>query len=135
MFTRVHHVSYVVHSVEQMQDYLAKNFDLKPRRVDNLIAKGCKSILYLIGPTILEFFEPTTDATELARQLRETGPGITHVAWAVEGIDQVSQDLKGKGNKLVADGPWDSSFGYRTMSIEPVSSHSIFFQLAEGEVA
>ena len=33
MFTKVHHVTYVVESIQQMADYLEKNFGLKLERV------------------------------------------------------------------------------------------------------
>ena len=67
--------------------------------------------------------------------MRESGPGVAHVAWGVEGIDRVFQDLKGKANDLRGDGPSTSPFGYETISIETSSSRGIYFQLAEGEVS
>ena len=56
-----------------------------------------------------------------------------HVAWDVENIDKVFSDLQTKGNEMRGDGPSTSPFGYKTASIEPSSSHHIYFQLAEGE--
>jgi methylmalonyl-CoA epimerase len=135
MFTKVHHVTYVVESVQQMAEYLEKNFGLKPERTDNVGERGFKSILYRIGPTLVDFFEPTRQDTPLARQLRESGPGVAHVAWGVQGIDRVFRDLKGKGNQMRGEGPSTSPFGYKTASIEPSSSQGIYFQLAEGEVS
>jgi catechol 2,3-dioxygenase-like lactoylglutathione lyase family enzyme len=133
MFTKVHHVTYVVENAQQMADYLEKNFGLRPEKTGENPDR--KFILYRIGPTIVDFFEPTQEDTALARQLRESGPGVAHVAWGVEGIDQLFQDLKSKGNELRGEGPSTSGFGYKTISIEPGSAHGIYFQLAEGEVA
>ena len=135
MFTKVHHVTYVVESIQQMAEYLEKNFGLKPAQTDDIGERGFKSILYHIGPTMVDFFEPTRDDTAMARQLKEQGPGVAHVAWGIQGIDQAFQDLKGKGNQMRGDGPSVSPFGYKTRSIEPSSSHGVYFQLAEGEVA
>ncbi len=133
MFTKVHHVTYVVESVQQMEDYLDRNFGLKPASTGENPDR--KSIVYRIGPTIMDFFEPTREDTAMARQLKESGPGVLHVAWGVEGIDQLFQDLKSKGNELRGDAPSTSPMGYKTMSIETESSHGIYFQLAEGELA
>lgn len=135
MFTKVHHVTYVVESIQQMAEYLEKNFGLTPERTDEITDRGYKSILYRIGPTLVDFFEPTRDDTAMAQQLRETGPGVAHVAWGVEGIDQVFQGLKDGGNEVRGDGPSTSPFGYQTITIEPSSSHGIYFQLAEGELS
>ncbi|MCH8279111.1 MAG: VOC family protein [Chloroflexi bacterium] len=135
MFTKVHHVTYVVESIQEMAEYLERNFGLKAAQTDDIGERGFKSILYHIGPTMVDFFEPTRDDTALARQLKEQGPGVAHVAWGIQGIDQAFQDLKGKGNQMRGDGPSVSPFGYKTLSIEPSSSHGVYFQLAEGEVA
>ena len=135
MFTKVHHVTYVVESIQQMAKYMERNFGLKPARTDEIGEGGYKSILYHIGPTMVDFFEPTRDDTALARQLKDQGPGVAHVAWGIQGIDQAFQDLKGKGNQMRGDGHSVSPFGYKNLSIEPSSSHGVYFKLAEGEVA
>ena len=134
MFNKVHHVTYVVNSVQEMSDYLQNNFGMKPESVDEFQDRGYKSILYRVGDTIVDFFEPTRDDTSMARQLKETGPGVAHVAWGVDGIDQLFQDLKSNGNEMRGDSPTTSPFGYKTLSIETTSSHGIYFQLAEGEI-
>ena len=135
MFTKVHHVTYIVRSIQDMADYLEKNFGLTPAKTEDITDRGYKAILYHIGPTMVDFFEPTRDDTSMAKQLRETGPGVAHVAWGVDGIDQLFNDLKGNGNEMRGDAPSFSPFGYKTLSIEPSSSHGIYFQLAEGEVS
>ena len=135
MFTKVHHVTYYVESVQQMADYLEKNFGLKPEQSSESKERGFKYILYRIGPTLADFFEPTRDDTVIARHLKEHGPGVSHVAWAVEGIDQVFQDLKSKGNEMHGDGPDMSPLGYKIASTETSSSLGVYFQLAEGEVS
>src|SRR5882762_6038099 len=59
MFTKVHHVTYVVQNVQEMAEYLEKNFGMKPESADEFPDRGYKSILYRVGPTIVDFFEHT----------------------------------------------------------------------------
>ncbi|CAI8043727.1 Methylmalonyl-CoA epimerase [Geodia barretti] len=133
MLNKVHHVTYAVNSIADIADYMENNFDLKPIRVDEFTDRGFKSVLFQVGETLVDFFEPIRDDTALARQLRETGPGVMHVAWGVDDIDGMFNDLKAKGNELRGEGPSVSPYGYKTANIEPSSSHNIHFQLAEGE--
>ena len=135
MFTKVHHVTYVVESIQQMAEYLKGNFGLTPERTDEIGDRGYKSILYHIGPTMVDFFEPTNEDTAMARQLKEQGPGVAHVAWGVDGIDAAFKSLQDSGNTMRGDAPAISPFGYKTANIETESSHGIHFQLAEGEPA
>ena len=113
MFTKVHHVTYVVHSIRQMEDYLERNFGMVPERTDDFPDRGYSSIMYRVGTTLVDFFEPTGEDTAIGRWLKEGGPGVAHVAWEVGGIDQVFQDLKGKGNELrgMAPQPAPSAIG------------------------
>lgn len=131
MFTKVHHVTYVVESCDRMAEYLKNSFGLEPEKTGEHADR--KFLLYHIGETIMDFFEPTTEDSGIARQLKENGPGVAHVAWGVEGIDDVFNDLKDKGNQLRGDAPSNSPFGYKTLNISTESSHGILFQLAEGE--
>ena len=133
MLNKVHHVTYAVNSIADIADYMERNFDLKPVRIDEFTERGFKSVLFQVGETLVDFFEPTRDDTALAQQLRETGPGVMHVAWGVDDIDGVFSGLQAKGAELRGDGPSTSPYGYKTANIEPSSSHNIHFQLAEGE--
>ncbi len=133
MLNKVHHVTYVVENVDDMAAYLESNFSLTPIRADEFTERGFKSILYQIGDTLVDFFQPLRDDTPMAAQLRATGPGVMHVAWGVDGIDQLFNDLKAAGNEMRGDAPSASPFGYKTASIETSSSHGVYFQLAEGE--
>ena len=135
MLNKVHHVTFVVESIDDMANYIERNFALAPLSRDEFEDRGFKSILYRIGETYVDFFEPLHDDTPTARQLQATGPGVMHVAFGVDGIDQVFADLVDKGNKMRSDAPAPSPFGYRNLNIDTDSSHGILFQLAEGEVS
>ena len=135
MLNKVHHVTYVVESISDMAAYMEKSFDIKPISTDEFPDQGFKSILFRIGDTLVDFFEPLRDNTTMARQLKATGPGVMHVAWGVEGIDAAFQSLQNSGSTMRGDAPAVSPFGYKTANIETDSSHGIHFQLAEGEPA
>lgn len=135
MFNKVHHVTFVVESIDDMAAYIERNFSMTPMSTDVFEDRGFKSILYRIGETYVDFFEPLRDDTPMAAQLKATGPGVMHVAFGVDGIDQVFADLVDKGNKMRSEAPAPSPFGYRNLNIDTESSHGILFQLAEGEVS
>ena len=135
MLNKVHHVTYVVESVSDMASYMEKNFGVKPISTDEFTEQGFKSILFRIGETLVDFFEPLREDTAMARQLNATGPGVMHVAWGVDGIDDAFKNLQNSGNEMRGNAPAVSPFGYKTANIETGSSHGIHFQLAEGEPA
>ena len=133
MLNKVHHVTYVVESISDMAVYMENSFGVKPISTDEFTDAGFKSILFRIGETLVDFFEPLRDDTTMARQLKATGPGVMHVAWGVDGIDEAFNNLVGSGNKMRGDAPAVSPFGYKTANIETESSHRIHFQHSEGQ--
>ena len=135
MLNKVHHVTYVVESISDMAAYMEKSFGIKPISTDEFTEQGFKSILFRIGETLVDFFEPMREDTTMARQLKATGPGVMHVAWGVDSIDAVFKSLQDNGNQMRGDATAISPFGYKTANIETESSHGIHFQLAEGEPA
>ena len=69
----------------------------------------------------------------IGKQLAEHGPGVYHVSWGVDNIQQVARDLAAKGNKLRGQGGvTQSPRGYQSVNIEQESSQGIWFQLSEG---
>ena len=105
MLNKVHHITFVVESIDDMANYIERNFSLSPLSRDEFEDRGFKSILYRIGEAYVDFFEPLRDDTPMAQQLKATGPGVMHVAFGVDGIDQVFADLVAKGNKMRSDAP------------------------------
>ena len=135
MLNKVHHVTYVVESISDMATYMEKSFGIKPISTDEFPEQGFKSILFRIGETLVDFFEPLREDTTMARQLKATGPGVMHVAWGVDGIDAAFKSLQDSGSTMRGDAPTVSPFGYKTANIETDSSLGIRFQLAEGKPA
>ena len=103
MLNKVHHVTYVVENIAEMSNYLEKSFGIKPISTDEFPDQGFKSILFRIGETLVDFFEPLSEETTMARQLKATGPGVMHVAWGVDDIDKVFKSLQNSGNTMRGD--------------------------------
>ena len=135
MFKHVHHVHYIVRSREAMVEYLEKNFGMKPTRLIDLENGRMKDALYNIGQTQLQITEPTDTASNMGKFLEKHGPGVYHVAWAVDDIRKVSKELAAKGNKMRGkDGITESPHGYLTSNIDTADTHGIVIQLAEGPI-
>jgi len=133
MLQYVHHVHYVVQNRDDMVDYLEKNFGMKPDHLVVYEDRGMKDALYDIGKTHIQITEPLDPTSAIGQHLATHGPGVYHVAWGVDNIQKVAQELAAKGNKMRGkDGITESPRGYLTANIDPASSHGLWFQLAEG---
>jgi methylmalonyl-CoA/ethylmalonyl-CoA epimerase len=133
MFNFVHHVRILVHDRDAMVEYIEKNFGMKPDRLQVYEDRGMSNAIYKVGPTNFEVTEPLDPNSAMGCYLAQQGPGVYHMAWGVDDIAQVAQDLAAKGNKLSGkDDVSRSADGYLTATILPESSLGMPFQLAEG---
>ena len=133
MFKFVHHVRILVHNADDMVDYLDKNFGMKPVKVQVYESRGMKNAIYKVGDTNLEFTEPLDPNSGMGQFLKREGPGIYHIAFGVDNIQEVARELAARGNKMRGqDGITQSAEGYLTANIDPESSLGFPFQVAEG---
>ena len=132
----VHHVHYVVQNRDAMVEYLEKNFGMKPERLAEY-KNGMKDAMYKVGKTYIEISEPQDPTHPIAKQLAQHGPGIFHVAWGVDNIEEAAKEHAAKGNKMIGMnkiagkiGVNESPRGYLTSNVD---LGGLWFQLAEGE--
>jgi methylmalonyl-CoA/ethylmalonyl-CoA epimerase len=133
MFNFVHHVRILVHNADEMVQYMEKNFGMKPVKVQVYESRGMKNAIYKVGETNLEFTEPLDMNSRMGQFLTQEGPGVYHIAFGVDNVQQVAGELAAKGNKMRGqDAVTRSAEGYLTANIDPASSLGFPFQLAEG---
>jgi methylmalonyl-CoA/ethylmalonyl-CoA epimerase len=69
----------------------------------------------------------------MGKFLEREGPGVYHIAFGVDGIEEVAKGLMAKGNKLSGNGSTSrSAEGYLTATLDPASALGFPFQVAEG---
>lgn len=132
MFKYLHHVHYAVEDLDAMIEYMDKNFDMKPERVE--ISKGnhpAKEAVYHAGITEIQVTEPLDTTSELAKHLARHGPGVYHVAFGVKNIETLFQRAIDNGNEMRRQKVSVAPRGYKTVNIEKSTSHGIGFQFIE----
>ena len=132
MFNFVHHVRFLVHDRDAMVEYIQHTFGMIPDRLQVYEQRGMKNAIYKVGPTSFEITEPLDPSSAMGRSLDQQGPGVYHLAWGIDDLQQVAQDLAAKGANLRGEGGiTQSADGYSTINIDQESSLGLAFQLAE----
>ena len=129
MFNFVHHVHYVVGDRDEMVAYIGRNFGMKPVKLE--VREGrAKDAYYQVSPTFIQITEPMDPNSRTGQHLAEHGPGVFHVAWGVDNIQEVARDLADKGNAVSKEfGANRDSKGYLSLNID---YQGLWFQLSEG---
>lgn len=116
MFSDIHHVSYLVPSLDDaIQQYADALGAIETGRghVPNLGEVG----FVLVGEVEVEFIQP--DDAEAAGA-RDNAPWpIHHVAYAVDNLDDVVADHRARGYTFLTDEPFTNFMGYRLIYFDP----------------
>ncbi|MEC9309059.1 MAG: VOC family protein [Chloroflexota bacterium] len=133
MFNSVHHVRILVYNADDMVEYMENNFNMIPIKVQIYEGRGMKNAIYKVGETNLEITEPLDMNSRMGEYLQREGPGVYHIAFGVDEIENAAKALAANGNKMRGEGGLiKSAEGYLTANIDPESSLGFPFQIAEG---
>jgi methylmalonyl-CoA epimerase len=85
-----------------------------------------------IGEDHIELLTPEPEgAGSVARYLARRGPGLHHLALAVEGLDDLLDELRRQGIRLLDDQPRPGSRGTRVAFVHPSAAGGVLLELVE----
>ena len=111
MLEYIHHVAYVVSDMDEAVHVFRDIFELELS--DRRVIEGEHTLemaAFRCGPTLIELLRPI-DHPDLAQFLEDHGPGLHHVAFAMNDLSKRIEDLKAKG--VFASEPFTAGTGWR----------------------
>ena len=79
----------------------------------------------------IELLEPLSKESPIAKFLEKRGPGIHHICFRVQGIDELVQNLKAKGVRFINEEPRPGAHNCRVVFIHPKSAGGVLVELSE----
>jgi len=130
MAMKFDHVGVAVKSVEEMLAIFGKIGDFEVKKTE---VPGQKARITMLraGETSVEFLEPTSEDSTLAKFIRERGEGLHHIAFKVDDIEKSTEELKGRGFRFIYDKPAEGKFGSRVNFIHPRSTGGVLVELTQ----
>lgn len=129
--TRVDHVSFATHSIDDSLQWFQAVFGARELRRMAVEAEGYTfAELELPNSQVgFELIEPLGEQSFVARFLKERGPGFHHITIEVEDVDTAAEAMRGQGIEpfggVRGSGHWRQTF------IHPKDSNGILVQLVQ----
>ncbi len=133
MIQNLHHVAFVVESVDSGMDFIDKAFGIKPISRRKFNDQGVDLAIYQLGNSYFELTAPIGDSSALAQFLREKGPGIHHVAFGVSNVSEAVATLVEREIKLLGQGPSVGRSGWTVVNLDSQPHLGIAIQLVQKE--
>ena len=94
-------------------------------------SQGVEAVLLDVGEGHIELLSPLGPDTPVGKFLARKGPGIHHVAYSVEDIDEALEQAKAIGMKLIDESPRTGIRGSRVAFVHPAATGSVLTEIVQ----
>ncbi|GAA0659397.1 methylmalonyl-CoA epimerase [Salarchaeum japonicum] len=84
-----------------------------------------------LGNAYLELLEPTGEETTIGRYLAENGPGMHHVAFVTDDIEDALANARAEGVSLVDEEPRAGAWGHTVAFLHPRDTGGVLVEYVE----
>ncbi|MDY0185157.1 MAG: methylmalonyl-CoA epimerase [Desulfuromonadaceae bacterium] len=131
MLTKIDHIGIAVKNIEESLPYYRDQLHMQYMGTEEVLEQKVKVAFLQIGESSIELLEPTSENSPVAKFMLKNGPGIHHIAYAVEDIDRALQSLVEQGVRLIDTQPRKGAHGARIAFIHPKSSGGVLTELCQ----
>jgi methylmalonyl-CoA/ethylmalonyl-CoA epimerase len=131
MFGRIDHVGVAVEDLDAAIALYEGSFEMRLAHRETVSEQGVEAVLLDVGDGHVELLKPLGPETAVGKFLDRKGPGLHHVAYAVEDIDATLERVAAAGVELIDREPRVGIRGSRVAFLHPRSTGSVLTEIVE----
>jgi methylmalonyl-CoA/ethylmalonyl-CoA epimerase len=131
MFERIDHVGVAVEDLDSAIELYEAGFEMELAHRETVESQGVEAVLLDIGDGHIELLRPLGPDTAVGKFVAKRGPGLHHVAYAVDDIDAALDRLKQEGIELIDAEPRVGIRNSRVAFVHPRSTGSVLTEIVE----
>lgn len=131
MITGLDHIGIAVNKIDDVLPIYEQLLGLKLENLKEARQHRIKAAFLAVGETNVELIEPLDKESPVSKFLEKRGQGIHHIAFKVDNIEKMLEQLKGKGVILIDEKPRMGIEGGKIAFLHPKSTGSVLIELCE----
>jgi methylmalonyl-CoA/ethylmalonyl-CoA epimerase len=131
LLERIHHVGYAVADIDAALETLSSRYGMSLDVREVLEDQGVEAAALAVGRGHIELIRPLGPEGAVARFLERRGPGLHHVAFAVEDLEAALTTLRASGAELIDQTPRRGLGGHLIAFVHPRSSAGMLTELVQ----
>ena len=131
MFTRIDHIGVAVENLDEAIKFYERSFDMGLAHRETVESQGVEAVLLDVGDGHVELLAPLGPDTPVGKFIAKKGPGIHHVAYAVEDIDAALEQVKAAGLRLIDEEPRTGIRRSRVAFLHPSATGSVLTEIVQ----
>jgi methylmalonyl-CoA/ethylmalonyl-CoA epimerase len=131
MFGRIDHVGVAVEDIDAALELYEGAFAMPLAHRETVEEQGVEAVLLDVGDGHVELLRPLGPETAVGKFLERKGPGLHHVAYAVDDIDATLEKLAAAGLELIDSEPRVGIRESRVAFLHPRSTGGVLTEIVE----
>ncbi len=127
--TRIAHIGIAVRALDDLLPFYREVLGLPDVPLDD--ADGAVIAGLVAGESLVELLEPSTASSPIGRFVARRGPGIHHVCFAVDDLDETLDKCRAAGVRLIDETPRLGAEGKRIAFLHPSATGGVLIELTE----
>ena len=126
---RIDHVAIVVDNIDNALSFWRDALGLDMTHLEEV--KEQESIVAFLpaAQSEVELVKPTTETSGVAKYLAKRGPGMHHICFEVDDIEETLAQMKARGVKLINETPTIGAGGKKIAFVHPSSTNGVLVEL------
>ena len=134
MAQHVNHVAIAVKDMDEALDMYGSLFGLDPLEVEDVEDQGVRAALLKVGGSQVELIQPLDTESGVAKFIERRGPGLHHVCFEVDGLQDALDRLDEEQVQLIDRSPRQGLAGMIAF-LHPRSTGGTLIELVEAGTA
>ena len=131
LLTEIDHVAIAVTDLEGAIDYYRETFGCEVAHREVVERDGVEEALLKVADSYIQLLTPFRDDSPLAKYMEKNGEGIHHVGYRVDSTEEVLEDVKAQGARVVDEHPRTGSRGTTVAFLHPKTAFGTLIELVQ----
>ena len=131
MFTAVDHLGVAVEDLEAALALYRDTLGMPLVHRETVAGQGVEAALLDVGESHIELLAPLHPDTPVGKFLARKGPGLHHVAYRVESVDDALAALTKAGMRLIDEQPRTGIRNSRVAFVHPSSTGGVLTEIVQ----
>ena len=131
MLEKIDHIGVATRDLAKTIAMYKDVFELTPVFEEEVTEQKVKVAGFKVGESTIEFLEPTSGNSPIAKFLENKGEGLHHMAIKVNNVEEMLAKLKEKDVRLIDETPRIGAEGKLIAFVHPKSMNGILLELCQ----
>ena len=127
--THIEHIGIAVNNLDEAIPYYENVLGLKCYAIEEVADQKVKTAFFMVGQTKIELLESTDPEGPIGKFIEKKGPGVHHLAFAVDNVNEALTEIGSKGIHLIDKAGRKGAEGMNIGFLHPKSTLGVLTEI------